>query len=106
MAQVTSRDIRELIELIDRRAAGVQVHISRDPDDVPFVHLINVPPTQRGFGLGQRTLDLIRQTADACEWTLRLHPTGELGSDYGRLPELVDHWAAAAAWALRRHLCR
>jgi GNAT superfamily N-acetyltransferase len=119
MAQLFENDIGDLIDLIDRRAAGVKVHLSRTPDGVVFIHLIEVPPTQRGFGLGRRVLDLICQTADALGWTLRLHPSGDFGSDYGRLvrwyaasgfvpgrvraerdmvrvPEVVDHWIAVA----------
>jgi len=118
MANVTYSDIKELVDLIDRRAPGVKVLISVAPDDVAFVSLIEVPPTQRGYGLGQRALNLICQTADARDWMLRLHPSSDLGSDYDRLvawyaasgfvldgpsraatmsrsPEVVDHWAAA-----------
>jgi antitoxin (DNA-binding transcriptional repressor) of toxin-antitoxin stability system len=82
MAQVTSRDISELI---DRRAPGVKVLITRAAEDVAFINLISVPPTQRGFGLGQRALNLICQTADARDWMLSLHPSGDLGADYHRL---------------------
>tara|TARA_R110002051_G_scaffold60546_10_gene110984 strand:+ start:2978 stop:3340 length:363 start_codon:yes stop_codon:yes gene_type:complete len=120
MANVTYSDIRELIDLIDRRASGVKVLITRAPDDVAYINLIEVPPTQRGYGLGQRALNLICQTADARAWKLRLTPSGDLGSDYDRLvawyagsgfaldgakhgstmsrePEVLDHWAADAA---------
>lgn len=80
--------LKELRLLLDRRAPGVVVHLSAatdEPGPTVIVHLINVPRTQRGYGLGQRVLDLICQTADARGWVLALTPVSDFGSDLPRL---------------------
>ena len=96
--------LTELRQLLDRRAPGVIVHLSQVKSDRPtvIVHLIQVPPTQRGYGMGQRVLELICQTADARGWTLGLSPVSDLGSD---LPRLV-RWYMDAGFVPSREVAK
>lgn len=85
---VNPADLRGLRKLLDRRAPGVVVYLSVHPnaeDPTVIIHLISVAPTQRGYGLGDRVLGLICQTADAFGWTLALTPVSDFGSDLTRL---------------------
>jgi GNAT superfamily N-acetyltransferase len=77
--------IGEVTAEIRRRAPGVTTRIKRADATTIVVHLISVPPTQRGFGMGQRVLDILCAWADHEELTLALSPSGHLGSDQRRL---------------------
>lgn len=70
---------------IQRRAPGVTVRLKRVDGGTVAVQLISVPPSQRGHGLGQRSLDIICSWADSHAVTLALSPSGHLGSDQRRL---------------------
>ena len=84
---VQKRHLLELRKALDRSAPGVEVRFSRaiGHTNTLFVELIEVPFSQRGYGLGRRVLNLLCQTADAYGWTLRGSPTSDLGSNLDRL---------------------
>jgi hypothetical protein len=83
--------LRDLRATLARRAPGVVVHLSRnaptsdEPLTTVVIHLIHVPVTQRGYGLGQRVLDAVCEAADENRWRLTLTPVSDFGSDLTRL---------------------
>ena len=81
------------------------VHLSaagQEAGPTVIIHLISVPVTERGRGLGQRVLDTICETADEEQWTLALTPVGDLGSEVTRLVR----WYTAAGFRPSRAVAK
>lgn len=104
--------MRMLRAALERRAPGVIVHLSMNEKGggtTVVVHLIHVPVAQRGYGLGQRALDLICDTADQNDWELTLTAVSDFGSELTRLTNWymrAGFIPTAAAHVLRRQPIR
>lgn len=70
---------------IQRRAPGTTVRLRSRGESTVVIQLISVPLSQRGYGLGQRVLNILCAWADDAGLTLALSPSSHLGSDLRRL---------------------